>query len=196
MLAQRVEDVDSEEAFLAGLIHDMGSIILDHYFDEEFEQALRAAAAEQSPLLEAELKVFGMTHAEVGMLIAQKWNFPEEVTAAISVPITTSTAPSRPVVWLRSSTLRTSSANWRSSARRSPTAATIRPRPRLRATRMPRLPEDGGEAAVEAAENVRSRLTPDLLGAVGLELDQLDEVLADLEVEMEKSRAFLVSLDS
>jgi putative nucleotidyltransferase with HDIG domain len=72
-----------DEAFLAGLIHDIGRVIMDQRFPEEFEEALRLAASEDCPLHEAEAQVFGLTHAELGRHVAQKWNFPDEIIAAI-----------------------------------------------------------------------------------------------------------------
>lgn len=83
LLAKRLRIVDPEEAFLAGLIHDMGRIIFDHYFTAEFGRVLERLENPEAPLLEIECEVFGLDHAEVGRLIAQKWNFPAAVAEAI-----------------------------------------------------------------------------------------------------------------
>jgi HD-like signal output (HDOD) protein len=56
---------------------------MDQRFPDEFEEALRLAASESVPLHEAEAQVFGLTHAELGRHVAQKWNFPDEIVAAI-----------------------------------------------------------------------------------------------------------------
>lgn len=82
LLGKRLRLVDPEEAFLAGLIHDMGRIVFDHYFATEFARVLERTQAGE-PLLPVEREVFGVDHATVGRLVAQKWNFPPGVAEAI-----------------------------------------------------------------------------------------------------------------
>ncbi len=84
LLAKRLRLVDPEEAFLAGLIHDMGRVIFDHYFSAEFSKLLDRALAGETALMPIERETFGLDHAEVGRLMAQRWNFPAGVTEAIA----------------------------------------------------------------------------------------------------------------
>jgi putative nucleotidyltransferase with HDIG domain len=81
-LAPRAE-MDLEEAFLAGLLHDIGCVILDQYFPEEFAQVLGLLEAGERVVVDAEMQATGMTHAEVGQLVCQKWNFPQNLCRAI-----------------------------------------------------------------------------------------------------------------
>ena len=83
LLAKRLRLVDPEEAFLAGLIHDMGRIVFDHYFSVEFAKLLDRGEGAEGELLLAERETFGIDHGEVGRLMAQRWNFPTGVTEAI-----------------------------------------------------------------------------------------------------------------
>ncbi len=83
LMARKWKKKQVEEAFLAGLIHDIGRVIMDQHFPEEFEEALALADAENKPLLQAEEQIFGLTHAEIGRHVAQKWSFPDEIVAAI-----------------------------------------------------------------------------------------------------------------
>ncbi|MBD3336462.1 MAG: HDOD domain-containing protein [Candidatus Eisenbacteria bacterium] len=76
-------NADPEAVFLTGLIHDLGCIVLDQYFPEEFSEILETVERERTRLVDAERKVVGMDHAEIGRLICRKWNFPETMAEAI-----------------------------------------------------------------------------------------------------------------
>ncbi len=73
-----------DELHLAGLIHDIGKIILDAHFADVFEDALKLAMTAKLPLYEAERLILGIDHAELGHLIAEKWNLPPIANAAIT----------------------------------------------------------------------------------------------------------------
>lgn len=83
VLAKRWKKAQPEEAFLAGLVHDIGRVILDQHFPEEFDKVVTLARAEQLSLTEAEERIFGLTHADIGRHVAQKWQFPDNIVAAI-----------------------------------------------------------------------------------------------------------------
>lgn len=74
---------DDEQAFIAGLLHDIGRLALATYFAEPLAAAVMLAHAQDLPLLVAERQVLGVDHAEVGALIATHWHFPAAVVAAI-----------------------------------------------------------------------------------------------------------------
>lgn len=73
---------EADSAYLAGLLHDIGKIALDGCFTEEYEPVIAAMAAGQS-CLEAERELLGVTHAEVGAMVAVSWSFPEALVTAI-----------------------------------------------------------------------------------------------------------------
>ena len=64
-----------DAAFLAGMLHDLGKIVLDHYFGEYYGAAVEMAAEGEVSIFEAEREVMGTTHAEVGGQLATDWNF-------------------------------------------------------------------------------------------------------------------------
>ena len=84
MLAQRLRYRLEGEAFVGGLLHDVGKLILIEYFHPEFSEALELAEAEGLTIAEAEERVFGVTHADVGGWLAERWNLPQALVGAIS----------------------------------------------------------------------------------------------------------------
>ena len=71
-----------ETAFLAGLLHDIGKIALDHCFSEEYAPVVQAFRDGEF-IVDAEQRLLGITHAQVGAMVAENWNFPEDFVEAI-----------------------------------------------------------------------------------------------------------------
>lgn len=74
---------DPEEAFLAGLMHDAGRLVMDRFLPNELDQICTLALERVIPLIEAEREVLGYTHVEVGDLLAEQWNLPDGLRVAI-----------------------------------------------------------------------------------------------------------------
>ena len=68
-----------EEVFTAGLLHDVGKIVLDRYLHEEFDEVVKLAIDENIPIIEAENNLLGVTHTEVGHWLSFMWKLPEEL---------------------------------------------------------------------------------------------------------------------
>ncbi|MBI5234152.1 MAG: HDOD domain-containing protein [Deltaproteobacteria bacterium] len=79
-LAENTGLVAIESAFLGGLIHDIGKVILFHLYGDRY---LKELAKDREGLLEAEERIFGATHATVGAWFASKNRFPEKLVCAI-----------------------------------------------------------------------------------------------------------------
>lgn len=79
LLADKVRYPDKEEAFTAGLIHDVGKIVLDQFVHEEFKQVMEKVKANNMLLYEAETELLGLNHASVGYILTQKWNLPKKL---------------------------------------------------------------------------------------------------------------------
>jgi putative nucleotidyltransferase with HDIG domain len=84
-----------EEAFIGGLLHDMGRMVLSQKLPVEFEKVLALSAGKKIPLREAEFLLLGTTHAEIGSWLAQKWNLPPPLIDVIQYHHTPQLAPVR-----------------------------------------------------------------------------------------------------
>lgn len=73
-----------EEAFVAGLLHDIGKVILNVCDRTKFIETLNLVIEKGIPSTEAEMQVFGITHAEVGKAAAEAWRLPEILVRIIS----------------------------------------------------------------------------------------------------------------
>lgn len=73
-----------DQAYTAGLLHDIGLLILASKLPQEFRRAMDFAAERQIPLQQAEKDLFGATHAEVGGYLLDLWGLPDPVVSAIS----------------------------------------------------------------------------------------------------------------
>lgn len=71
------------EAFTAGLIHDIGKIIIDQFLHEDFARILDLVHHEHLSFYEAENKILGTNHALIGSWLAKKWALPSELVEAI-----------------------------------------------------------------------------------------------------------------
>ena len=67
----------TEETFIAGLLHDMGHMILSQKLTAEFEKVLAHQQKQGGSLMAAEQAVLGLNHGEIGAWLAKKWNLPE-----------------------------------------------------------------------------------------------------------------------
>ena len=74
--------VDKPRAYTAGLLMNVGHLVMDRFVPEKVED-LRAALREGADRLEAEQAVIGMDHAEMGCRLAQRWDFPEVMVDTI-----------------------------------------------------------------------------------------------------------------
>ena len=87
---------DTEKANLVGIIHDIGKVFLGHYFKEEYGGMLAMISGKPYTTYEAEVEVFGTSHCEVGLCLAQRWNFPTAYCDIISYHHTSELATEDP----------------------------------------------------------------------------------------------------
>jgi len=81
-LAKEINLPQAEEAFTAGLVHDLGKQVLGMLVKEKTSK-IEEVLSKGVSFVEAERKVLGTDHAEIGALILKKWNFPEEMIRVV-----------------------------------------------------------------------------------------------------------------
>jgi len=77
------EDLDPESVFLAGLLHDLGLLVLESHYPKESSAVKRYADIQSVPLCLAELEVLQTDHGELGALLASHWTMPDSIAFAI-----------------------------------------------------------------------------------------------------------------
>lgn len=75
---------DTGSLFVSGLLHDLGKVILDTYFQEHYAVVIDRLVAEGRAPREVEHEVLDIDHAEVGGWLAARWRFPESLVAPIA----------------------------------------------------------------------------------------------------------------
>jgi putative nucleotidyltransferase with HDIG domain len=83
LIASEKKIGDRDVAFTAGLLHDIGKIILGQYASEKFSRIIHKVYGEQVTFLEAESEVIHFNHAQVGGMVAREWNLPQVLVEAI-----------------------------------------------------------------------------------------------------------------
>ena len=84
MRQENAEVADTEDAFTAGMLHDMGKLMLADGLPEEYAKAMELAAREKISPIEAELEVFGATHAGLAAYLFGLWGLPASIVEAVA----------------------------------------------------------------------------------------------------------------
>ena len=83
VLSKRIRLGLPEEAFVAGLIHDIGKIVLDQFLHDKFEEVLDVVDAKDISFRLAEKDVLGVDHTQIGEWLCDKWRFPKQVQESV-----------------------------------------------------------------------------------------------------------------
>ncbi len=75
--------VSQDDAYLCGLLHDIGVLVNSLLFPDDFQDVLEAAMVERLPIEDLEQQILGFTHAESGKVLAEKWRLPLLCTEVI-----------------------------------------------------------------------------------------------------------------
>ncbi|MDL2355774.1 MAG: HDOD domain-containing protein [Pseudomonadota bacterium] len=83
LLARRLK-VNPDSAFTAGLLHDIGALVLATRFPPQYAQMLAYRAQHDCSVVAAEQAIFGLDHALVGSTLAGYWKFPLAMQSAVA----------------------------------------------------------------------------------------------------------------
>ena len=76
--------VNPDTAFTAGLLHDLGTLVLCTRFPAEYRRVLAHRREHDCTTSAAQLAVFGIDHAAVGSALTAHWKFPRQIQAAVA----------------------------------------------------------------------------------------------------------------
>lgn len=84
IVAKHVKYSNVEVAFVAGLLHDIAKVFEDQYFSEEFYESVELSREKIIQLYMAEREILGYDHAAIGKRLADSWNLPQGIVAAMA----------------------------------------------------------------------------------------------------------------
>jgi len=82
-LAGALRYPNQEEAYVAGLLHDIGKVVLDRHMREAYETVIGLMSDTGLLMWQAEEQVFGVSHGNVGGQMTSQWQFPASLVNAI-----------------------------------------------------------------------------------------------------------------
>jgi HD-like signal output (HDOD) protein len=79
LIAKHTRVSDPEDAFIGGLLHDIGKVVLNNEFPDAFAKVMEKVYNDSVPFSVAESEVFEMSQRKVGAIVVKKWGFPENL---------------------------------------------------------------------------------------------------------------------
>jgi len=83
LAAEKVRPELKGEAFVAGLLHDVGKLILKECLPEDYRRAEKTASERGIPMVTAEQEMLGLDHPTVGKWLAERWHLPAKLVQPI-----------------------------------------------------------------------------------------------------------------
>jgi len=93
LAAKTIRYANADGAYLIGLIHDIGKVVLDFFFALEYERVGQRIIQNKHTIIQAEQDVMGIDHSIVGGWLADEWKFPQQLKAGILYHHSPSRAP-------------------------------------------------------------------------------------------------------
>lgn len=83
MIAERINYPKLDDSFTAGLLHDIGKVVLDQYLHEEMTKIIKLVQEKDVRFVDAEYEILGLNHADIGEQVMKNWNIPTSITVAV-----------------------------------------------------------------------------------------------------------------
>lgn len=77
IVGAEIAHVKREEAIVAGLLHDIGKVVINNSFPDKFIEIIKKIDETKMSSMNAEQEILGFNHAEAGYFLAEKWGFPD-----------------------------------------------------------------------------------------------------------------------
>ena len=81
---EKMDTHQVEEALMAGLLHDLGKLVMVHNMPDQYGKLLRATLEKQLPIQDAEMQIFGATHEQIGAYLVGLWGLPDAIVEAVA----------------------------------------------------------------------------------------------------------------
>lgn len=94
-IAKKTRACRPEDAFTAGVLHDIGRVVLKMTMPDQFREAVIEARAGYQGLHDAEIEYTGFDHSDVGKALGELWKFPQHLTDAVACHHDTNLTPQR-----------------------------------------------------------------------------------------------------
>lgn len=75
----------AEEAYVGGLLHDIGKMVLDAKLPEDYQRVIELVYNDKQSFIDAENEVFGFDHCDVGALLVERWNLAPGLREAVQL---------------------------------------------------------------------------------------------------------------
>jgi putative nucleotidyltransferase with HDIG domain len=82
-IAEEINYREPEEAFVAGILHDLGIIIMLLYFKEEYVEIINEIKTQKKDLIKSERAKFNFTHCDIGSEMIESWKLPPRLVYVI-----------------------------------------------------------------------------------------------------------------
>ncbi len=84
LIAKRIEDCDAEEISTAGLLHDIGKVVVSMQLSDNYEDIRSLIDEKKIIFSQAEKEVLGFTHEDIGWWLTESWNLPVSLQEPIA----------------------------------------------------------------------------------------------------------------
>jgi len=84
-IGRNTPTADTEEAFTAGLLHDIGKLVLMGYLGPEYSHVLQQAESDRRPLHHVEREMLGVDHDDIGRELCNRWKLSDTFQSALSI---------------------------------------------------------------------------------------------------------------
>lgn len=83
MIAERIFTINGDDAYLCGILHDIGLIVEMEADQEVFLKLIEQLVADGPPMVELERQLFHTDHCQIGYILAKDWHIPDPIAEAI-----------------------------------------------------------------------------------------------------------------
>jgi putative nucleotidyltransferase with HDIG domain len=83
LIAKKVRYPHPEKAFTVGLMHDIGKVVIARYMPRSLAEIATMVRTKNCGLFDAEVKVIGLSHAQIGAYVLHRWKLPSDISDAV-----------------------------------------------------------------------------------------------------------------